>query len=734
MSMNLVVLPLSRRDGLDESYLPGLFATAGPRRAVRGRKEDRLIMHLSMKGELVLNADQQEKVLDDMAQGYFRSSGSVTAGLREQAERLNLYLLNRNQQAASAGKQSLALLTLAVQREEGLILGLCGPVHAFLLTRNGIQHFYDPPNAGRGLGLSRTTDVRFFQADFRPGDILLCLPELPSGWDERTFQGVHGQKLATLRRRFLSGAGDELQAALIVGERGGGEVRLLSSRAEVEGLDATPPVSAAQRSSTPRPLVVQEASRTREAAAARAGSELEDTGPITVRRQSQPGGGEKAWQAQPGTEPLPIWEELWARLNEYGARIWPPLRDFWRRMLPDENALNLPPSTLALIAGLVPVVVVVLVSVIYLQVGRGQLYENYLAQAQSAAAVAEAREEPDEVRRAWEVVLHYAQRAVAYQNTEEAAALQAEAQAALDGMELIERVDFQLALFSRLPDEVEIAQMAATSNELFMLDAARGKVLRAFLTGGGYRLDEAFRCGPGPYGGIIVSELIDLALLPRGNPQNAALVAMDANGNLIYCIVDDRPLAQVLAPPDSQWGDPKAITVEDENLYVLDPLTNAVWIYFGTEFSFVEPPRFFFGAEVPRLQEVLDLALDEEQLYLLNVDGRVAQCTFSDNLESPTTCQNPLGYTDSRPGRSDGDTIEGAHFLQLQITDPPEPSVYMLDPIVPAVYQFSLRMNLVRQFRTVSELPEGVASAFAVSPNRAIFLAFDNEIYIGFLP
>jgi hypothetical protein len=276
--------------------------------------------------------------------------------------------------------------------------------------------------------------------------------------------------------------------------------------------------------------------------------------------------------------------------------------------------------------------------------------------------------------------------------------------------------------------------MVATGNELFMLDAESGNVLRAFLTGGGYQLDQDFRCGPGPYGGIIVSELIDLALLPRGNPQNAALVSMDANGNLIYCIVGDRPLAQVLTPPDSQWGNPRAITVEEGNLYVLDPLTNAVWIYFGEDFAFVEPPRFFFGAEVPHLQEVLDLGLDGEVLLLLNVDGRMAQCTFSEDLENPTKCEDPLLFTDSRPGRENGESIEGAHFLHLEITDPPEPSVYMLDPIEPAVYQFSLRMNLVRQFRSLADLPEGVASAFAVSPNRAIFIAFDNEIFIGFLP
>ena len=121
-------------------------------------------------------------------------------------------------------------------------------------------------------------------------------------------------------------------------------------------------------------------------------------------------------------------------------------------------------------------------------------------------------------------------------------------------------------------------------------------------------------------------------------------------------------------------------------------------------------------------------------LFRSDLAGQVALCSFSDDLEDPTTCEDPLDYTDTRPGRSSGDTLEGAHFLQLQVTEPPEPSVFMVDPIAQSVYQFSLRLNLVRQYRSSSELPAEVATAFAVSPNRALFLAFDDLIHIGFLP
>jgi hypothetical protein len=276
--------------------------------------------------------------------------------------------------------------------------------------------------------------------------------------------------------------------------------------------------------------------------------------------------------------------------------------------------------------------------------------------------------------------------------------------------------------------------MVATNTDLYMLNSTDGSIIRAFLTGGGYQIDEDFHCEPGPYGSYIVSPLIDLALLPRGNELDANLVAMDANGNLIYCIVGERPLAVSLLPPDISWGEPNAIAVENDNLYVLDPLTNAVWIYFGDEQSYVGAPRFFFGAQVPSMQHMLDMSLDGETIYLLDLDGHLAVCEFSDDLEDPTTCTDPALYTDTRPGRSNADKISDANFLQIQLTDPPEPSVYLFDPVVPSVYQFSNRLNLVRQFRASSTLPAGLSSAFTISSNRAIFLAFENEIYIGFMP
>ncbi|MQC26817.1 MAG: hypothetical protein DWG76_05130 [Chloroflexi bacterium] len=733
--LDLLVVPLHRQDGQDQANLPGLLLAHPPRRAPRGRKDERLVLLLSIQGGMQMRPAQLQKLLDDMAQGYFQSQGSVTSALREQAERLNLYLYKLNQSQGKEQPAALARLTMLAVRGERVFLAQCGPAHAFLIGAGDIQHFYDPQTAGRGLGLSQTTDIRYYQTEVKEDDLLLAMPALPAGWSETTFLDVRNQKLATLRRRFLAQAGTDLEAVLLAAKPGTGTVRLMATSRDAEALETAEP--ARPITSKPEQGAQSDAPRSWEAlevpeASSRAAPAAQPLGEDATGASRGP----QTWPShslKQGSASL-IFDGLRERIQDVVERVGPRLRNFLLGMLPEGANFDLAPRTMALIAGLVPVAVVVLVAIIYLQVGRGQLYGNYMARAQNAAAAAEAREDPAEIREAWAAALANAQRAADYEATDEAAALVLQAQSALDDFDAIERLDFQLALFSALPDGVRITRMVATNRELYMLNSADGAILRAILTGGGYQLDEGFSCGPGPYGGYIVSALVDMALLPPTNPQGAALVAMDANGNLIYCIVDERPLATPLEAPDSNWGNPLAISVENENLYVLDPLTNAVWLYSGEEFAFVEPPRFYFGVDVPKLQDVIDIAVQESDLYLLDLEGQTAVCTFSDDIEDPTTCQDPADYSDSRPGREDGPQIEGAHFLQMQASDPPEPSIYILDPITPAVYQFSLRLSLVRQYRSESLLPEGVVTAFAVSPNRAIFLAFENELYIGFLP
>ncbi len=739
-ALDLFVVPLYRRDGQDQAYLPGVHLLASPRRAARGRAGERLVLQLTLPPEITLSADQQHALLGDLAEGYFRTPGSVTSALREQIERLNAYFLQLNQR----GQPAAARLAALSARDERITLAHAGAQHGFVLN-NSIQHFYDAPASGRGLGMGSQTDVRFYQAEVTAGDCVLLVPDIPSGWNEKTLANVSAQKLSTLRRRFLSEAGAQLRAVMLMAQPGSGRLSLMTSFEDAP---------AAARPQTAAPIVPAPAAHSAPPATPPAAQpagweqlpapELEETGSFAPTPPedlySEPVPYQSGWPTQPEPEEpggfSVFMDEISGRAAKFWRRVSPGLRSLLLRLLPDEPVFNLPRQTLAIIAIAVPLAVVILVSVVYLQFGRVQLYENYLAQAQSAAALAQARENPVEVRQAWIVAVHYAERASAYEQDAQAAAeLLAQARLALDGLDFIERMDFQPALFTNLPRATNITQMVADNRDLYMLDSNTGKVLRAFLTSSGYQLDDSFSCEPAPYADTIVSHLVDMALLPsRFHVLGASLAAIDANGNIIYCIVGEPPTAAVLKEPDSRWGKPTAIAVENNNLYVLDPVTNAVWVYSGEGGSFTGAPRFFFGAQVPSMQQAVDIVMEGDTLYVLSETGRVAECVFSDDLENPTTCTDPLEFVDTRPGQQNGPTVAGANFSQLFLTDPPGPSLFFLDPIVPSIYQFSTRLNMSRQLRAQNELPSGLVTAFTISPNRFVFLAFENQVYFGPMP
>jgi hypothetical protein len=134
------------------------------------------------------------------------------------------------------------------------------------------------------------------------------------------------------------------------------------------------------------------------------------------------------------------------------------------------------------------------------------------------------------------------------------------------------------------------------------------------------------------------------------------------------------------------------------------------------------------------MQNVIDLAVYNDELYLLHSDGHITRCIYSSLEESPSTCTEPYEYTDGRPGRQSGAVIPDSLFSQVSYVSFPDRSMYMLDPHNQAVFYFSVLFNFQTQYRAAGLLPEGQATAFAVSPDRLIFLAIGNSVYYAALP
>jgi hypothetical protein len=403
-----------------------------------------------------------------------------------------------------------------------------------------------------------------------------------------------------------------------------------------------------------------------------------------------------------------------------------------KNVLPDESVLRLPPSLIVFLAVAIPLLVSIVGGTVYVQRGRAAQHQNYYEQALTAAAQARAQTESDNIRAAWKITLDYLDQAEFYAVSDQSTALRGEATTALDLLDGIVRLDFQPAISGGLGDNIHITQMVATASDLYLLDSGQGTVKRAFLTGRGYEIDTSFICGPS-FGETLIGKLVDITSLPSGFPDNATLLGMDEGANLTYCVPDGiQPANKQVAPPSTNFGEPVALTLDMGDLYILDPAVNAVWIYRNQDTA--QQPRFFFGNDIPPMQDVIDLAVNSDDLYLLHSDGHITTCIYSGFEGSPTRCEDPATYIDPRPGRQNGAVIPDALFNQIYFSPPPDPSMYMLDPGGQAIYHFSLRLAFQRQFRSIDPLPEGPATAFAVSPNRTIFLAIGNQVFYAALP
>jgi hypothetical protein len=346
-------------------------------------------------------------------------------------------------------------------------------------------------------------------------------------------------------------------------------------------------------------------------------------------------------------------------------------------------------------------------------------------------------------RNDWNQTLTFVNKAEAYGRTDASRALHKKAQQALDNMDGVIRLGMLPAIAGGFASSINITRMVATNTDVYLLDSTQGRVLRLFLTGQGYQVDPQFKCGQGPAGGgIIVGPLIDITAIPPDAPNKATLLAIDANGNILYCTPGDIPLSKMLPQPQGYWGTISGITFSGRSLYVMDTKLSAVWIFKGdSSLGFGDPPTRFFGNDVPSIGNVIDLLIYSDDLYLLHNDGQMTRCTYSTFQSSPTKCTTPFPYIDERPGANPRPVkFPNTQFSQMLIAQPY--SIYIMDIKKPALYHFSLSLGMQQALVPDQDgdypLPNTIPTAFAVMPDlsasRRAFVAYGNQVFYAPLP
>ena len=809
---DLKLWPIRTRRGQPLHEAEGFLAAAPPRRAVRSRSEDLLILSLSTRGSRQPAEDTQKAWLEHLAQVFFKTSGSVTSAMRSLVESLNLTMMDNNLQTIQEGGPVTGVINVATIHRGALYLVQCGVTHAYTLTQAGLHHFTDIDHADHGMGLSRTPQVRYYQVDLGDEGYFFTADTHTNSWTEEflLLDGFPNQEL--LRRRLLHQVKPNFRLDLVHIFPGEGQIntafpavhapeQLQEVRSEesaeadavkesitapsveapevtfeeetdaiqiaddsvqeeevvLEDLEETPvesltsqaegdqtqdspssPVEAAQS-----PLPTSE--RTPSEAFGMAGassSNSTDQAPSdekTPSRRTKVPVSEKIKRIKSRTlggldAGFDGWQRFRGKFNQF-------FKDLLARLTPGDDVPRLSRGTLLMIAVIVPIIVVGIAVGVYLARGRTLQYEQYFSQAQAASQLAAAAEDPDTARAQWAQALAFLDQAEAFRSTTDTTALRAEAQDALDVLDGAVRLDYRPAISGELYSEINITGIISYGLDLYLFDSAGGRVIHA--TGGsqGYEIDPDFVCSAGNYSGGGVDSLVDMAVLPINNTYQAHLLAVDSMGNVVYCAPGQSPVVQSLPGMGTSGLNIQKIAYANNSLYVLDQASMMVLVYPATNGQFLDVPVNFFAEaqvdELPDMARVIDLAVNGSELYLLNNNGEMVNCTYTGLPGDPLNCANPVTYADGRPGKEEQQvTMPEGDYTSIQYITPPDPSICILDGSTADIYQFSLRFRLYQRLRPDLgdyEIDSPTATAFTVGIDQIAFIAFGNQVFYAYV-
>jgi hypothetical protein len=793
---DLQLLPFNRVHGQENPEMPGLLAIAPPKRSARGREDESLLIYLTLSGNTVVTSAEYNKMIDQATRQFFKTPGALTSAIRAASVELNQALLNRNLHTTGQGEYIVGRLVIGVLHGSQFVFAQCGPTHVFHLAPDENRQIHDEQIAGRGLGVGQATPLYFSQAELHPGDLLVMCPNLPNGWDV-TMLDEKNATLESVRRSLASMPGDDLAAALGLVRAGNGSLNILKGVPASAVLPAEVPAAAppapetpdrtagipsshveselpASRfarllkgsdNSTPEDLPIKPSDNSKDSLPAEeshaepapvhpAAESVRRPVSVPIMENAQPGKHRGRFVSSRRGENVPKVKkpisprrrEIFSGLARFvhgiragTRRITEGTQKFLPNLVPNGDPdADIPGSSMALVAIIIPVIIVAIAATVYIHYGRTAQYKQNYEMALEQAAQARESTSATDVRRAWDSAIYYLDLADKNQVTTDSTNLRQEAQTALDNLDGILRLNFRPAIVGGLSRSVQITRIAATDTDLYILDGSRGTIIRAYLSDQNYEVDTAFQCGPGQYGTVTVDPLVDIEALPMANVYNARVMGMDGKGDLVYCGLTD-PTAVALVPPQLGWRSVTAFSLDTDgkNLYVLDPAGSAVWKYSGSLGEFPDLPVLFFGEQVPQnMGSAIDIAANASDLYILFEDGHVTACPEKVYDVSPMHCADPATFVDKRPERQPGPKINDAIFSQMSFASAPDPSLYLLEPLTRAIYRFSPRtdsLELRGQFRASMEqnntLFTGPATSMTISSSRYAFLSIGNQVY-----
>jgi|Deesub1362A_J573_1020465.scaffolds.fasta_scaffold06489_2 hypothetical protein len=681
-----------------ETPPPGAVARAAPRKAARGRANDLLFLLLDLRAEGGEVPTLCEHLAQLAADRYFKTPGSITAGLREATFLINQRVRDYNQTHSSEASID-GRLFVAVLREDDFYMAQCGPGHAVLLRDQRVTTHTSEEAASRPLGSTASPYIRYYHLPALADDMLILTTEGSPVCPEHVLISLSGVHPALAIERISAAARRDFSGLLI----------------RVAGPSSTKAAPLPQTAQPPaqKPAFVPE-----------------DQPPAGVA--ARPSG----WRSASRRGLRRLTSGLQGVINNLGQGF----SIAFGRMLPGLAGPprgGYSPRVLAFMAIAIPLVVVAVASSVYIYSGRNQLFIQYMSQATAAIEKAEKTGPQQTKRAAWEEAYSLLQAAGRYGDSEEYQQALQRVQQELDLLDGIIRIAFQPALTGGLGAASSIKALAATPTDLYILDTGKPAIWRAWSTRVEYQLDSEFQCLNHPSLGGAMGVPVGLTVVPQAGPLgNEGIVALDAQGTVLYCAADSLPALATLEPPGMGFQAIQDFELVDDRLYVLDPPANAIWIYDAQGAIFSGSPAPYFIEEVPNLEGAIDLTVAADSLLILHADGHVDRCRrFSeiDPIAGPQTrldCTTNAPFQDEQRGRPPSPRIPDALPVAVIFSEPPESSLYFLDRLSGSVFQYSSDLFYQAQYRPSEPFPQDVLT-LALSPERTLFVSTARQVYFS---
>lgn len=778
--MDFLYYPLVCRQGTESDDFPAALITGAPRGAHRHRSNDTLAILLSLSGDHRYSSEEIQDLSKSASEVFFATQGSVTRAMQAACDQVNKLILERNLDRGYEGVRAVGSINLTALHNDWLFVAQYGSTLSTLISTDQYIEFGNLEGQSETLGQTKRIQIRFYQSGIKPGDLILMNGKAPASWSSYYLAGSAALTMPQVKRRLLNQVSADLEAIVIKCKEGSGRV-IVHNWAEVEEetpdnarTDKVPPYIGSREEVD----LIKEVNKDeglspyKEQVNHLENKEIHSPddqpskddviylgeGDISVEvgeteKPDLPAGNIPS-EGKPEKIAGPVILSIaraWMNIRTINAKINQSVDHTRKKIFPKYRPSQSTASPLfsVLLTVAIPLVLILVSATVYTRTGKAEQYTNYMEQAQNAAMLAREEQNPLQKHTYWAQALEMVKVAETYSITQDSRMLFEQAQFLLDEMDLAARLDFRPALTQFFPEGVVISRIQASSSGVYLLDKTSGSLMRIFLnTKGYYEIDDEFKCAPGPYGLETLTDLVDFVILPA-NEDNYKVMALDAQGNLLYCRPGEMAVSRKLNAPENGWGRIIGSAYDNDTLYILDADKDMIWMYAGkdpnkpndktaTGIVFSESPIKYLDDDKPDLGGAIDLSVNQEDLYVLHADGHMTQCRYSGDKEVRLTeCQDPSPYTDNRVGRPDKKPwmIGDAVFTMAQSTRLPNASIFLLDSKGQSIYRMSYQLNLERvlraQYNKNYPLPSTSPSGFGITPESDIFLAFDNRLFIA---